>query len=276
MVEIAQRTPAADSPGKTARRTANALLLPVSFVCLIVVWELLVRQLQIPIYFIPPPSKVVVSLWSMAESGLLLKHAIVTFTEAFGGFALAILAAALFATLIAESKLCERLLYPYFAALQSMPKVAIAPLIVIWFGFGMTSKIVLSGLLAFFPILVNFVQGLKAADPGRLKLMQALDASRWQTLRLVRIPYALPFFLVGIELGCIYSMLGAIVGEFVGSSEGIGHWLMALNMNIDTASMFALLVLLAGYGMTIQRSIGRLRRKLLFWAQTDLRKQTEA
>jgi NitT/TauT family transport system permease protein len=150
-----------------------------------------------------------------------------------------------------------------------MPKVAIAPLIVIWFGFGLTSKIVLAALLAFFPMLVNAVEGLRAADGGRLKLMRSLDASRWQTLRHVRLPYAMPFFLAGVELAGIYSMLGALVGEFVGAQKGIGYWLMAMNMNVDTSGSFALLVLLALYGICLQRGVAVIRRRSLFWAQTQ-------
>ena len=257
-------------PGR-AWSTLDAALLPLSFVLLLLVWEGAIFFFEVSPFLVPAPSQVALALGRMVQSGLLLENFLTTFLEALGGFALAFCFATFFAVLISESRLAERLIYPYFAALQSMPKVAIAPLIVIWFGFGMTSKVVLSGLLAFFPMLVNFVQGLKAADSGRLKLMRALDASRAQTLWLVRIPYALPFFLAGVELGGIYSMLGAIVGEFVGSSRGIGNWLMAMNMQLDTAGTFALLVLLAIYGISFQRLIGRVRRRVLFWAQQDQR-----
>jgi NitT/TauT family transport system permease protein len=137
------------------------------------------------------------------------------------------------------------------------------------YGFGISSKVALSALLAMFPMLVNFVHGLRAADRGRLILMRALDASRWQTLWLVRIPYALPFFLAGLELGAIYAMLGAIVGEFLGSTAGLGNWLLAMNMNLDISGSFALLVLLALYGIALQRLVAILRRRVLFWAQHD-------
>lgn len=241
-------------------------LLPLSFVLLMAAWELAVRVFAVPIYVVPAPSDVALALVRMFGQRLLLDNALATVLEALGGFLAALLAAVVFATLISEFRGCELVIYPYFAALQAMPKVAIAPLVVIWFGFGITSKIVLSALLAFFPMLVNFIQGLKATDAGRLKLMQALDASRWQTLRMLRIPYALPFFLAGIELGVTYAMLGAIVGEFVGSSLGIGNWLMAMNMQLDTAGSFGLLLLLAAYGVLFQRLIAALRRRVLFWA----------
>jgi NitT/TauT family transport system permease protein len=259
---LQERTPAAR---KISDRIPDAWLLPGSFVLLLILWEITVRAFDVPIFIVPPPSRIFVSLWSIIVSGMLFQQFLVTFTEALAGFACAVVAAAIFATLITEWRLGERVLYPYFAALQSMPKVAIAPLIVIWFGYGLGSKIAVAGLLSFFPMLISFVEGLKATDAGRLKLMRALSASRWQTLRYVRIPYALPFVFAGIELGGIYAMLGAIVAEFVGSSAGMGNWLIALNLNLDTATTFALLIVLSLYGIGFQKLIATVRRRALFW-----------
>jgi NitT/TauT family transport system permease protein len=248
-------------------RIANAALLPLSAVVLLAVWEVAVRYFEVPVFIVPPPSRIFRSLVTITTSGLLLQNFLVTFQEALGGFLLAVSAAGVFSAAITQSRLAERLLYPYFTALQSMPKVALAPLIIIWFGYGTMSKLVLAALLAFFPMLVNFVEGLRSADEGRLKMMRAMDASAWQVLRYVKIPYALPFFLAGIEIGGLYAMLGAIVGEFVGSSAGIGNWLVALNVNLDTATTFALLLVLALYGVLFQKLIAFVRRRALFWAR---------
>ena len=248
-------------------RNLDALLLPISVVIVLSIWELAVWAFEVPRFILPPPSRIFVNLWSITVSGLLFQQFLVTFKEAVGGFVLAGSAAVALSVLITQSKLAERLLYPYFTAIQSMPKVAIAPLIIIWLGYGQISKIVLAALLAFFPMLVNFVEGLKSADEGRLKLMRALDASAWQILRIVKLPYALPFFLAGIEIGGLYAMLGAIVGEFVGASAGMGYWLMALNINLDTSTTFALLLVLALYGMLFRQGIVMLRRRVLFWAR---------
>ena len=256
---------------KRRRFRWEALQLPLSAVILLLVWEGLVRWLGVAEYVLPAPSSIAVSLWGILGSPLLYQNAATTFLEAICGFGIAVVLGVVFAVLISESETCARIIYPYFAGLQAMPKVAIAPLIVIWFGFGLPSKVVLAALLAFFPMLVNAVEGLRAADAGRLRMMQALDASRWQTLRHVRLPYAMPFFLAGVELAGIYSMLGALVGEFVGSQKGIGYWLMAMNMNVDTSGSFALLVLLALYGIALQRVIAVIRRRTLFWAQTGRR-----
>ncbi len=251
----------------SATRLADAVMLPASFIALLVIWELVVRVFDVPIFVVPAPYRVLQSLVTMTTSGLLLSQFLVTFIEAIAGFAIALVVAAVFAVVMTEWQRAERLLYPYFTALQSMPKVAIAPLIVIWFGYGLPSKIVVAALLSFFPMLVSFTEGLKATDEGRLKLMRGMSATRWQTLRYVRIPYALPFVFAGIELGGLYAMLGAIVAEFVGSSAGVGNWLIAMNVNLDTSSTFALLVVLALYGIAFQKLIAFARNRALFWAR---------
>jgi NitT/TauT family transport system permease protein len=258
------------------RRLLDLSLFPLTFVAVLAAWEIAVRAFDVPVFLVPAPSRVFQSLVTMMSSGLLPRHFLVTLGEALGGFAIAITCAAACATLITEVRLAERLVYPYFTAIQSMPKVAIAPLIIIWFGYGYGSKIVVAALLSFFPMLVSFVEGLKATDEGRLKLMRAMTATRWQTLRYVRIPYAMPFVLAGIELGGLYAMLGAIVAEFVGASAGIGNWLIAMNVNLDTASTFALLIVLALYGMTFQKIIAIVRRRALFWSRRSDRPTDEA
>lgn len=251
------------------RHFRDVWMLPLSAVVLLAVWELTVDLLHVPNYVVPAPSAIASASLRMMESGLLIENALITLVETVAGFAVALAIAAVMAVLISEFRTCDKLLYPYVVALQSMPKVAVGPLIVIWFGFGISSKVALSALLAMFPMLVNFVQGLRAADRGRLNLMRALDASRWQTLWLVRIPYALPFFLAGLELGAIYAMLGAIVGEFLGSTSGLGNWLLAMNLNLDISGSFALLILLALYGIVLQWLVAVLRRRVLFWAHHD-------
>jgi NitT/TauT family transport system permease protein len=266
---IVESAPPARSSAASFRAFLDAGLLPLSFVGVLIVWEAAVRLLDVPIFLVPAPSRIAYSLYTMLKSGLLVWHFGITFFEAVGGFAISFTVAAVFAIVITESRLAERLVYPYFTAVQAMPKVAIAPLIVIWFGYGYSSKVVLAALLSLFPMLVNFVAGLKSADEGRLKMMRAMDASRWQVLRYVKIPYAMPFFFAGVELGGLYAMLGAIVAEFVGASAGVGNWLIAMNVNLDTASTFALLLVLAAYGMAFQRLVATLRRRVLFWAYRE-------
>lgn len=262
--------PVAVSDKKAERRTlaevVEALLLPISLVCLILLWDGAVRFFELPTYLIPAPLEVATALGRIFAGGLFWTHFGVTFAEALSGFVLAFATAMVIAILMTQSRLAEKILYPYIAALQSMPKIAIAPLVILWFGFGLESKIVLAALLCFFPMLVNFASGLRATDELRLRLLHVLDARPWQVIWLVRLPSALPFVLAGVELGLIYAMLGAIVGEFVGARAGIGYWLMQMNATMDAAGSFALLVVLAAYGILIQRLLRLARRKLLFWS----------
>jgi NitT/TauT family transport system permease protein len=252
-------------PAREARRGYDNLLLPVSLAILLGAWEAAVRLLDIPSYIVPAPSAAAVALLRILQGGLFWANFGITLLETFVGFFSAFAVAMLVAIVITESRLAEKLIYPYLAALQSMPKIAIAPLVVLWFGFGLESKFVLSGLLCFFPMVVNFISGLRAADALQLRLLRVLDASVLQVVWLVRLPSALPFILVGAELGAIYAMLGAIVGEFIGAKGGIGYWLMQMNAIMDTSGSFALLFILAVYGMLIQWGMGFARRKLLFW-----------
>lgn len=254
---------------RSRRRPIEPFLLPISLVGLLLLWDGAVRFLGVPEYILPPPLDAAIALGRIFSSSLFWVHLGVTLFEALSGFGLAFIGAMFIAILMTQSRLAEKLLYPYVAALQSMPKIAIAPLIILWFGFGLESKVVLAALLCFFPMLVNFASGLRATDELRLKLLHVLDASPWQVIWLVRLPSAIPFVLAGVELGAIYAMLGAIVGEFVGARDGIGYWLMQMNATMDTSGSFALLAVLAAYGVLIQRLLRYARRKLLFWSASE-------
>jgi NitT/TauT family transport system permease protein len=254
---------------RSRRRSVEPFLLPISLVCLVGVWDGAVRFLGVPSFILPPPLDAAIALGRIFSGSLFWVHFGVTLFEAVSGFIIAFVTAMFIAILMTQSRMAEKLLYPYVAALQSMPKIAIAPLIILWFGFGLESKVVLAALLCFFPMLVNFASGLRATEELRLKLLHVLDASPWQVIRLVRLPSAIPFVLAGVELGAIYAMLGAIVGEFVGARDGIGYWLMQMNATMDTAGSFALLAVLAAYGVLIQRLLRYARRKLLFWSASE-------
>jgi NitT/TauT family transport system permease protein len=264
----APQAPAKIQP-QSANRSFESLLLPASLACLVAFWDIMVRYFSVPAYIIPAPIDVAFALFRIFSGRLFWTHFGITFFETVSGFALAFAMAMFIAILMTVSRIAEKLLYPYVAALQSMPKIAIAPLVILWFGFGLQSKIVLAALLCFFPMLVNFATGLQATDELRLRLLHVLDASPRQVIWLVRLPSAMPFVLAGVELGAIYAMLGAIVGEFVGARAGIGYWLMQMNATMDTAGSFALLVVLAAYGVLVQRLLRLARRKLLFWYASE-------
>jgi NitT/TauT family transport system permease protein len=170
--------------------------------------------------------------------------------------------------LIAQFRLADKLIYPYVIALQSVPKVALAPLLVIWFGFGLESKVIMTAVIAFFPIIVNTIVGLRTVDQDRIDLMVALKASRWQIFRYVRLPTALPFIFAGLDVGIVLSVIGAIVGEFVGANGGLGYLLLVYHADLKIAAMFALLVILALLGIVLHGIVQIVQRRVVFWVST--------
>ena len=150
-----------------------------------------------------------------------------------------------------------------------MPKIAIAPLIVVWFGFDTSSKVVIAATVAFFPVLVNVVVGLKTIDAGKLELMRSLRATRWQTFRLVQFPNALPFVFAGLDVAIVFSVLGAIVGEFVGAQRGLGNLILQFNMTLDIAGVFAVLIMLSLMGVALHLIMQAIQRRIIFWAEPD-------
>ena len=243
--------------------------IPLLFVIVVGAWEALIRLAEVPPYVAPAPSAIWRSLVNGIGSGLFLSNALVTLTEALLGFAGAAVLAIALGSAIAQSRFVERVLYPYLIAIQTTPKVAIAPLFIIWFGFGITSKIIMAGIVSFFPILVNVITGLRSTDSQKIELMRSLRASRWQTFTMVKLPSAMPMIFAGLHIAVIFSILGAIVGEFVGSKKGLGNLILQMNFNLDTAGVFAALVCLSSMGITLHLIMHWLQRRVLFWADQN-------
>jgi NitT/TauT family transport system permease protein len=172
--------------------------------------------------------------------------------------------------LISQVRLLEATIYPYVVALQTLPKIAIAPLILVWVGLGIESKIIIAALVSFFPMLVNTIVGLKSAPADKLELMHALAASPTKTFFLVKLPEALPFIFAGLQIGIVLAVLGAIVGEFVGSKAGLGYLIIQMNYTMDVAGMFAVLVILGVMGVALNIFITVLRKRIIFWQRTDV------
>jgi NitT/TauT family transport system permease protein len=270
VTQIAAGQAPAKSRSKSANRSFEALLLPASLVCLIAFWDVMVRYFNVPTYIIPAPLDVAYALFRIFSTQLFWTHFGITLFETVCGFALAFVLAMAIAILMTISRIAEKLLYPYVAALQSMPKIAIAPLVILWFGFGLQSKIVLAALLCFFPMLVNFATGLQATDELRLRLLHVLDASPSQVIWLVRLPSALPFVLAGVELGAIYAMLGAIVGEFVGARYGIGLLINVAKGSFDAAGMYAAIVIIMVVALAAEYAMTLIENRLAKWRPAPL------
>jgi NitT/TauT family transport system permease protein len=257
-------------PGAEARFGARAAWdrvgLPLAvFVVLIGTWEGLIRALAVEAFLVPAPSAVVVALWNGLSSGFYFAHAAVTAGEALSGFLIGSLLGLALGTIIVVFPTMERIIYPYIVALQTVPKVAIAPLMVVWFGFGLTSKIVIVALVSLFPVLVNVIAGLRAVDQERLDLLGALAASRWQVFRYLRLPNALPFVFAGLNTAIVLAIIGAIVGEFVGANKGIGFLILQANYQLDIAGAFSLFVVLSVMGVLMHGTLRWIERRCVFW-----------
>jgi len=229
------------------------------------VWEGLVRLLQLPAFILPSPQQVGARMLRALGDGSLARHSAATLMEVLIGLALGILAASMMGYLISRSRVLEKVLQPFLVASQAIPTVAIAPLLVIWFGAGIFSKVLICALTVFFPVLVNTVVGLRAVPETLRDLMRALRATRWQTLRLLELPAALPVLLGGLRIGATLSVIGAVVGELVGSDRGLGFLINVGRGQYDTALVFAGVFTLMALAISLYGLVLLLEKRLLRW-----------
>jgi NitT/TauT family transport system permease protein len=214
---------------------------------------------------VPGPIAVLQALAAGISSGELPAQFMVTFAEVLLGFVAGATLGFAWGVVVGLFPLMERVVYPYIVAFQTVPKVAIAPIIVIWFGYGMTSKVIITATIAFFPVLANTIVGLRAAPRDQVELMIALTASRWQIFRLVRFPQALPYIFVGLDVAIVLAVIGAIVGEFVGAQAGLGYLILQRDFNLDMAGVFAILLILSLLGIGLHLLVTWAQRHIVFW-----------
>jgi NitT/TauT family transport system permease protein len=244
-------------------------LTVVFFVASMSLWEGVVRGFQVAPFVLPAPSAVAVALWRGLSSGLYLRHLWYTLIETLLGFLLGSALGFGLGTAVAMSRWVNYFLYPYIVMFQSLPKIALAPLIVIWFGLGLMSKVVNAGLVAFFPLLVNTMVGLRSADEDRVSLMRSLAATERQIFWMLRLPNALPFVMAGLDIAMIFALIGAIVGEFVGATAGLGMLIQSMNFTMDVSGQFSVLLVLSFVGLGLSRAIQLVRRRVLFWDPSE-------
>jgi len=259
-------TPRANPVIRLIKNRPEIILVPLLFIIVTTGWEIAIHWMDVPIYIFPAPSNIFYALVERLGNGLYIEHAWYTLSEALLGFPLAMVGGIVIGSFIAQFRIVEKTLYPYLFAIQTTPKVAIAPLFILWFGFGITSKIIIAAMIAFFPILVNVIAGLRSTDPQQIDLMRSLQATRWQIFVTVRLPSALPMIFAGLQIAIIFSILGAIVGEFVGSNKGLGNLILQMNFNLDTAGVFGALVCLSTIGICLHLIMKFIQKKLLFWS----------
>jgi NitT/TauT family transport system permease protein len=235
---------------KLLRFFAREYALSAVFIfVLLCAWEIFVRAFNIAAFILPPPTQILTKF--VASYRLLLSHGSVTLIEALGGFFTGASAGLICAIAMARSRLIERMLYPLVISTQTFPKEALAPIFVIWFGFGLLPKVIIAGLISFFPVVVNTTRGLLSVDPLILDLMRALSASQQQIFLKVRLPNAIPYLFAALKMCITLSVIGAVVGEFVGASAGLGHLIRLANSELATDLMFSALIALGGMGTVL-------------------------
>ena len=246
-------------------RPAAFVLRLVLVAAVLAVWEALVFHFQIRMFILPPPSQVFKALYTGFAANLYPEHIAVTLWETLLGFILGTALAFVLGTVVALSRRVEYFLYPFIVMFQAMPKVALAPLIIIWFGLGLTSKVINAALVAFFPLMVNTIVGLRSAEEDRINLMRSLAASKWQIFWMLRLPNALPYIFAGLEIAMIFALIGTIVAEFIGAEKGLGMLIQSMNINVDVAGQFSILLILSALGLMLNGVVAFARRRLLFW-----------
>lgn len=252
------------SPSPTRRR----ILMGAFFVFVIAAWHFAIVLLQVSPLIFPGPLAVAHALVESIQSGEIAKHIGVTLYEILAGFACGSVFGLILGAMIGQSTLLEAVLYPYVVAFQTVPKVALAPLFVLWFGFDETSKVVITATIVFFPVLANTIVGLRSAPRDQIELMKAFTASPWHIFRMVRLPHALPFVFAGLDIGIVLAVIGAIVGEFVGAQAGLGYLILQRNFSMDAAGMFAILVVLSLIGLVLHSVMKFIARRVIFWTDT--------
>jgi NitT/TauT family transport system permease protein len=237
----------------------------ISLVVLIAIWHLAVRGFAIPDYLLPAPRAVFDALWLGFASGSIWTHIGATLFETLSGYVIGSVLAVAFGAALAESRTFERFVYPLLIGLQATPKVALGPIILVWFGFGITSKIVLVALVCFFPLFVNTVNGIRRADRELLDACRSFSASRGYLLWRVKIPAAAGDIFSGLQIGVSLALIGAVVGEFLSSQRGLGYLIASASVSMNVANMFAGVILLAAIGLTGSLLVRAIHRRVVFW-----------
>jgi putative hydroxymethylpyrimidine transport system permease protein len=226
-------------------------------------WDLISNALNIEDFLVPAPSDIASSLWE--DRSLLLSNGWVTIKEVLLGFLIAAVVGIAFAILIHLSEVARRAIYPLLIGSQNIPIVILAPILVVWFGFGLTPKLVIVALICFFPITVNTLDGLRSVDPDLIKMLRALGAGRYQRLWRAELPTALPYAFSGARVAITVSVIGAVFAEYVGSSEGLGHLINQAQAQLLTARSFAAVVVLSAIALGLFALVTLIERRVVSW-----------
>ncbi|UFN49444.1 ABC transporter permease [Roseomonas sp. OT10] len=268
-------TGATRRPGATqgSRRLAGSARVALAFLALLLVWEAAVRLLAIPEYILPAPSRVLIDASGRWRS--LLEAAAFTVQPMLLGYAVAVVAGVAIALSIAFSDAARQVAYPLLVFLQIVPKIAVAPLFIIWFGFGLMPKVLLVFLLSFFPVVVSALQAFRSLEPEVAELLRSSGASRWRAFRMVQLPAALPTLFAGLKVAAALAATAAVVAEFVASDRGLGYLLLEYNGNLDTPMAFAAIAVLTALGLALYGAVELAERAAIPWHVSRRRAEGE-
>ena len=234
----------------------------------LMVWEVVVRIFHVEIWILPAPTDIASAL--LNEFPVLWDHTLVTLYEAVTGFLLAVFIAMILAIMIDSFPFFKRGFYPILVASQTIPIIAIAPLLMIWFGYGLLPKIVVVALVCFFPIVLSTVDGLNQADPGLLSLLRTMNATKWQIFRKVRFPSALPSLFSGLRIGATYSIMGAVIGEWLGASKGLGIYMKNSSHSFLTQQVFSAILIIVFTSILFFGALLLLERRIVPWTKVKI------
>lgn len=230
---------------------------------LLALWETFCRLKGLPAFLLPAPSQVL--RVALLEAPRILPHAGVTLLEILAGIALALALALPLAVVMFASPAWERALVPLLIASQAVPVFALAPLLVVWLGYGLASKVLMAAVIIFFPITVNLLEGFKSCDPAYRVLLRLMGAGFWQALRRLHWPWALPQFFAGLKVGVSVATIGAVIGEWVGAQQGLGYLMIQSNARLKTDWVFAAILWLSLMGLGLWWLVGRIERRVVAW-----------
>lgn len=253
----------------SSRRTLTDLGVALAAIALVAVaLELWTRAFHVPGYLVPAPSAVAAKL--AGDAPFFLREAAVTIAEAAAGFALGTAVAFAIAAAMVRSHTLERTLFPLAILVKLTPIVAVAPLFTLWFGFGSAPKVGIAALITFFPMVVNAFVGLRSADPQEVVFLETLGASRSEIFRILRVPSALPYLFSGARISLNLALIGAVIGEWTGADRCLGRVILVANANLDLATLFAAVLLLAAIGIAANALVGTAERRVLHWHPAQL------
>ena len=239
----------------------------VIVISLIFAWEIGVWIWEVPDWLLPPPSSIGYTLYDKAD--LLAGHTIVTLEEVLIGFLLALFFGFLLASCIVLSSMMERALYPIVIASQTVPIIVIAPMLLVWIGYGLAPKVIVVALISFFPVVVNTVDGMKSVDPDLRRLMKTMGAGKWSFYSKIQLPTSMPYMFSGLRVAIAVSVIGAVIGEWVGASQGLGYLMMRSKPQFQTELVFASIAILSTMGVVLFASVVILERVVLPWRRSQ-------